>query len=241
VFEMLRRRSWLVPTLIVGGALAFARYRWRDFSRLGENLHRYSAPNVAIYDTFAAAVLDGFFTSVAQALGDLLPNAQVLEVGSGPGRLAVKLAELAAAIRVTGVDITPEMVERANALAARSGVADRVDFRVGDVASLPFPAASFDVVVSTFSLHHWQNPAAGLAETYRVLRPGGVARIYDLVDWIRRFEQRGAGIVALARTSPFEAGGSWTHCIRTRLGPIPLVYLAELRCGQLSATSGGER
>jgi SAM-dependent methyltransferase len=223
--------------LIVGAALAFARYRWRDFGRVGANLHRYSAPNVAIYDTFAAVVLNGFFTSVAQALTELSPNAQVLEVGSGPGRLAVKLAELAPDIRVTGVDITPEMVERANALAARSGIADRVGFRDGDVAALPFPDASFDVVVSTLSLHHWQNPAAGLAEIYRLLRPGGVARIYDLVDWIRRFEQSGAGITELARKSPFGDRGSWTHRISTRLGPIPLVYLAELRREQLSATS----
>jgi SAM-dependent methyltransferase len=224
----------------MGAALAFARFRWRDFGRVWKNLHRYSAPSVGIYDTFAAVVLNGFFSSVAQAFTELSPNAEVLEVGSGPGRLAVRLAELAPHVRVTGVDITPEMVERANALAAQTGVADRATFRVGDVASLPLADASFDVVVSTLSLHHWQNPAGGLAEIYRVLRPGGVARIYDLVDWIRRFEQSGAGIVELARNSPFGDRGSWTYCIRTRLGPIPLVYLAELRRDQLSATRAGE-
>jgi SAM-dependent methyltransferase len=228
VFEMLRPRSWLVPALIVGAALALARYR-RDIGHIAQNLHRYSAPSVDVYDTFAAVVLNGFFSRVAHDLAELSPGAAVLEVGSGPGRLAVKLAELAPDVRVTGVDITPEMVERANALAARTDVADRMEFRIGDVDSLPFADASFDVVVSTFSLHHWQNPAGGLADIYRVLRPGGVARIYDLVDWIRRFEQSGAGIVELARNSPFGDRGSWTHCIIVSLGPIPLVYLAELR------------
>lgn len=232
VTQMLRRKTWLLPALVVGVALVFARHRWRDFGRLVENLHRYSAPNVAIYDAFAAAALKGFFTSVAQGLAELSPRDRVLEVGSGPGRLAVKLAEVAPDVRVTGVDITPEMVERANALAARMGVADRVNFQVGDVAALPFADASFDIVVSTLSLHHWQNPATGLAEIYRVLRPGGVARIYDLVDWIRRFEQGGAGIVELARNSPFANGGTFARSITTRLGPIPLVYLAELRRGQ---------
>jgi SAM-dependent methyltransferase len=226
--------------LIVGAALAFARYRRRAIGRLGENLHRYSAPSVGSYDTFAAVVLNGFLTSVAQTLAEFSPNARVLEVGSGPGRLAVKLAELAPDVQVTGIDITPEMVERANALAARSGVADRVAFRVGDVAALPVADASVDVVVSTFSLHHWQNPAGGLAEIYRVLRPGGVARIYDLVDWIRRFEQSGAGITELARNSPFGDRGSWTYRNSASLGPIPLVYLAELRRDQLSAIREGE-
>ena len=168
-----------------------------------ENWQRYSAPTATLYDAVAAPVLGGFFTRAAKELAELAPRARVLEVGSGPGRLAAKLAALAPEVQVTGVDIAPEMVARANALAARSGVADRVAFRVGDVAALPFPDASFDVVVSTFSLHHWPHPANGLAEIYRVLRPGGVARVYDVVDWIRRFEQGGAGFAELARDSPF--------------------------------------
>jgi SAM-dependent methyltransferase len=239
MFQMLRSRTWLVPVLIVGAALALARYR-RDIGQLGQNLHRYSAPSVDVYDTFAAVVLNGFFSRVTHNFDELSPGGRVLEVGSGPGRLAVRLAELATDVRVTGIDITPEMVERANALAARTDVADRVEFRIGDVASLPFADASFDVVVSTFSLHHWQHPAMGLAEIYRVLRPGGVARIYDLVDWIRRFEQSGAGIMELTRNSPFGDHGSWTHCIIAKLGPIPLVYLAELRRDQLGGTREGE-
>jgi SAM-dependent methyltransferase len=238
---MLLGKRWLVPVLVIGAALAYSQYRRRDFGRLVENIHRYSAPSATLYDALAAPVLGGFFTRVAQDLVELAPRARVLEVGSGPGRLAIKLAELAPGVQVTGVDITPEMVERANLLAVGSGMADRVQFRLGDVASLPFPDASIDVAVSTFSLHHWANPARGLAEIYRVLRPGGVARIYDLVDWIRRFEQRGAGIAELARGSPFGDRGSWTQSMSARLGPIPLVYLAELRREQPSSTIEGER
>jgi ubiquinone/menaquinone biosynthesis C-methylase UbiE len=61
-----------------------------------------------------------------------------------------------------------------------------VRFLVGDVASLPLSDAAFDVVVSTFSAHRWPDPGKGLAEIYRVLRPGGVARIYDLAGWLRQ-------------------------------------------------------
>jgi SAM-dependent methyltransferase len=139
------------------------------------------------------------------------------------------------------VDIAPEMVERADALATSSGLAGRVEFRVGDVAALPFADASFDVVVSTLSLHHWPNPSQGLAEIYRVLRPGGIARVYDVVDWIRRFEQGGAGIGELAQASPFGDRGSWTRRTTVSLGPIPLVYLAELRREPSGAVADGER
>jgi SAM-dependent methyltransferase len=117
-----------------------------------------------------------------------------------------------------------------------SFVDNRVDFRVGDVASLPFPDASFDAVVSTFSLHHWSDPARGLSEIYRVLRPGGVARIYDLVDWLRRFEQGGAGIDQLARESAFGAHGRITIENAMRIGPVPLVYRAELSRERSSIT-----
>jgi ubiquinone/menaquinone biosynthesis C-methylase UbiE len=88
-------------------------------------------------------MLGGFFTRAAREVAELAPRARVLEVGSGPGRLATRLAELAPDVRVTGIDISPEMVERANSLAVRSRVADRVEFRIGDVASLPFADASF--------------------------------------------------------------------------------------------------
>src|SRR5215207_621802 len=204
-------KRWLVPALIVGAALASYHYRRRDLGRLLENLRRYSAPNATLYDAVTAPLLGGFFTRAATDLAELAPWARVLEAGSGPGRLAIKLAELAPDIQVTGVDVTPEMVEKANSLATNSGVADRVEFRVGDVASLPFPDASFDVVVSTFSLHHWPNPAKGLEEIYRVLRPGGVARVYDVVGWIGRFEQGGASIAELAEDSPFEERGAYTQ------------------------------
>jgi ubiquinone/menaquinone biosynthesis C-methylase UbiE len=215
------RWSWArpSPTPTTGSATSAA---------LVENFRRYSAPNATLYDTVTALLFGGFFGRVATELAELAPRGEVPEVGSGPGRLAARLAELAPGVQVTSVDISPEMVERANSLAARSGVAGRVEFRVGDVALLPLPDASFDAVVSTFSLHHWQSPAKGLEEIYRVLRPGGVARIYDVVDWIRRFEQGGPNIVELAKESPFGERGAFRHSITARFGAIPLVYRAEL-------------
>ena len=85
-------------------------------------------------------------------------------------------------LQVTGLDLDPAMIARARANADRPGNGDgrRPSFLVGDAASLAFPDASFDLVVSTLSMHHWADPAAGLAEIGRVLRPGARALIWDL-------------------------------------------------------------
>jgi ubiquinone/menaquinone biosynthesis C-methylase UbiE len=64
---------------------------------------------------------------------------------------------------------------------------------VADVARLPHADASVDLVVSSISLHHWDDPGAGLREVARVLRPGGRAWIYDVRAALRRAAQRADG------------------------------------------------
>jgi ubiquinone/menaquinone biosynthesis C-methylase UbiE len=83
---------------------------------------------------------------------------------------------------VTGLDLDSAMVERARANARRADdlIGTQPSFLVGDVASLAFPDASFDLVVSTLSMHHWADPGAGLTEIARVLRPGGRVLVWDL-------------------------------------------------------------
>ncbi len=126
----------------------------------------------------------------------------VLEIGPGPGVMAVELARLAPSVQVTGVDVDPAMVARATSRAERAGLGDRVSFLVGDAAKLPFRDGSFDLVTSAFSAHHWADAAAGFAEIRRVLRPGASAIVYDLPDRWGRLE-RGAGPLA---DSAAEAG-----------------------------------
>ena len=88
-------------------------------------------------------------------------------VGCGPGRLTIRLAQHG--LDVTGLDLDPAMIERARSNADRPSEGDqrRPSFLVDDVASLAFPDGSFDLVVSTLSMHHWADPTAGLAEIGR--------------------------------------------------------------------------
>jgi ubiquinone/menaquinone biosynthesis C-methylase UbiE len=88
---------------------------------------------------------------------------------------------------MTGLDLDSAMISRARANADRPGGGHqpRPSFLVGDVAALAFPDRSFDLVVSTLSMHHWADPTAGLAEIGRVLRPGARALIWEFRPGVR--------------------------------------------------------
>jgi ubiquinone/menaquinone biosynthesis C-methylase UbiE len=136
-----------------------------------------------VYDAVAHRLLLGsLFDGIAADVAAVVPaGGRVLEVGCGPGRLSIRLARRHG-LDVTGLDLDPAMIERARANAVRPEVGDerRPSFVVADVASLAFPDGTFDLVISTLSMHHWADPAGGLAEISRVLRPGGRALIWDL-------------------------------------------------------------
>jgi ubiquinone/menaquinone biosynthesis C-methylase UbiE len=141
------------------------------------------------YDQRATRLLRGFYRTVAaEVSAAAAPGATVLDVGTGPGRLPATLAERRPDLCLHGADLSPDMVELARH--ARPGIA----FEVADVAALPWPDASLDVVVSTLSAHEWPDPVAAAAELARVLRPGGRLMIYDF-----RFVRLGPLTAALSR------------------------------------------
>jgi SAM-dependent methyltransferase len=139
------------------------------------------------YDTLSRLLLGRFFGRIAADVAAVAPTgARVLEVGCGPGHLSLRLAG-DHGLKVTGLDLDPAMLQRARANADRHGDGGRrqPSYLVGDVAALAFPDRSFDLVVSTLSMHHWADPAAGLAEIGRVLRPGARALIWDFRSGVR--------------------------------------------------------
>lgn len=98
----------------------------------------------------------------------------VLDIGTGPGMMLVELHRFRPDLELTGVDLSADMVAH-----AKRNLGERATVRIADVAELPFEAESFDLVVASYSAHHWEDPAAGAAEIARVLRPGGRLLIYD--------------------------------------------------------------
>jgi ubiquinone/menaquinone biosynthesis C-methylase UbiE len=118
--------------------------------------------------------------TVARRAIALMSQGEAADLGCGPGDLVILLAQMAPKLHVTGVDLSDEMLEQAHARAQEAGFEERVAFRKGDVASIPFPDISLDLVVSTLSLHHWSDPVIVLDEIARVLCPGGAFLIFDL-------------------------------------------------------------
>lgn len=179
------RRTWIVAAgfLAAAGAMAAAALRHgraHDAGRPvpGGMLMR----DVASYDRLSGFLVGSLFRGIADDVASAASkDARVLEVGCGPGHLSISMARRHG-LDVTALDLDPDMIERARANASRPNTVDAnvPSFVVGDVASLPFPDGSFDLVVSTFSLHHWADPTAGLVEIGRVLRPAGRALIWDL-------------------------------------------------------------
>jgi len=97
------------------------------------------------------------------------PGQRVLDVACGTGVVSVTAARLGA--RVSGLDLTPELLDRARQNAGIAGV--EIDWHEGDVEKLPFGDASFDIVLSQFGHIFAPRPEVAIGEMLRVLKPGG--------------------------------------------------------------------
>jgi ubiquinone/menaquinone biosynthesis C-methylase UbiE len=178
-----------------------------------------------------ARILDGL---------DLRGDEAVLDMGCGRGAVLAAVARRLTTGHVTGVDIWNAMDQSGNARevtlrnAALEGVADRVRIETGDMRALPFPDASFDVVVSSLAIHNIRSNddrRKAVAEALRVLKPGGRLAIAD----IRATSHYERALDALGAV----------HVQRRRLGwrfwwgnPFAATSLVTASSGQATASSG---
>ena len=105
------------------------------------------------------------------------PKDSVLDIGCGTGELLVRLAAKYPAARLAGLDPVPAMLDK-----ARRKLSDKVELGVGWANDLPWPDASFDLVVSCNMFHYITHPVEAVQEMERVLRPGGKIVITDWCD-----------------------------------------------------------
>ncbi len=183
------------------------------------------------------------------AVAHFTGHERVLDVGTGAGHTA--LAAARAAREVIGLDLTGEMVDSARSLAGQRGQAN-VTFQLGDALALPFPDASFDAVTNRQSTHHYADPVRAVAETARVLKPGGQFLLIDTVspedpaldtflncfellrdashvrdwrasEWMRMLQAAGFEAEVVERfTIPLD-GDDWTRRMRTPATKVAMI------------------
>jgi ubiquinone/menaquinone biosynthesis C-methylase UbiE len=110
-------------------------------------------------------------------LAGLREGALLVDVGCGAGHATALVGRRFTGLRIVGVDLSGEMLARAR---RETAVVPGVKLLRGDAMRLPIADASFDVAVSMASIKHWPDRARGVAEMFRVLRPGGRAFIMEV-------------------------------------------------------------
>lgn len=105
---------------------------------------------------------------------------EMLDVGTGPGRVPIALCRADRHFRVLGVDLAGPMLDLARRNVADAELNDRIRFARGDAKNLPFPDGRFEAVVSNTIIHHIPDPEPALAEMVRLVAPGGTLMVRDL-------------------------------------------------------------
>jgi SAM-dependent methyltransferase len=213
-------------TVAVGALFVARRGHVGRFLRAVDQRAGVFAPRGAgLYNAVAPRILRPLYRLVAddiKALPDSVMSSEikaVLEIGSGPGELALEIARRLPGAEVVGIDLAEAMIERAIERVRAERLDGRVGFLLADGAALPLADASFDVAVSTLSLHHWAEPATVFAEIDRVLRPGGVALIYDL----RPFAYLRHELEVFLAGTAFASAPVERELVR--LGPLPALFV----------------
>ncbi|MGD0078083.1 MAG: class I SAM-dependent methyltransferase [Sedimentisphaerales bacterium] len=137
-------------------------------------------PGSVFYNTISlSAIFQKHYELVTKDILSYCSQGGLLDIGTGPAWLLLKIHQQYPQMRLVGIDSSPAMVIKARQNVAATGV---IEIKQGNANHIPFPDCSFDIVVSTASIHHWKEPTVGLNEVYRVLKEGGYALVYDLVS-----------------------------------------------------------
>jgi ubiquinone/menaquinone biosynthesis C-methylase UbiE len=127
----------------------------------------------------------------------------VLDVGTGTARIPIEICRRTDRLRITAVDLASQMLDLARRNVAERGCDDFIRLERVDAKWLPYPDSSFDAVISNSIVHHIPQPVRVMREMLRVLRPGGLLFVRDLL--------RPADAETIARLLSKYAGGTNDH------------------------------
>jgi len=136
-------------------------------------------PFTRFYDRYPNRMFVKWFQRIAANIKDRAISGNILDIGTGPGRLPIEIAKQVKNVKVFGIDLSEDMIRLAKRNADKEGVGDRVEFRVNSAYDTGFENNSIDLVVSTETIHHLSKPLIAFNEMYRIIRRGGEAWLFD--------------------------------------------------------------
>lgn len=166
-----------------------------------------------------------------------------LDVGTGPGYVAVEIARRRPGLSFVGLDLAAYMVKEATHQASEAGLDGHGLWLQADGHYLPFADGSFDLVVSSFALHHWHDPLHVFNEVARVLAPEGRYYIADVCREVNAFQRLFAYASIPAISLPFgsyRGYGGYYESVRagyTRAEAQDLLEQSALPPGQVGFES----
>lgn len=132
------------------------------------------APRYDFLNRLLSMGIDRRWRTKAVRLLKYQAGSRILDVATGTGDVALEIAKTTpASVKITGADFCQEMIELGQAKVAASPYSGRIDFRVAPCEDLPFPNNTFDSITIAFGIRNVVDRKLGLAEMWRVLRPGG--------------------------------------------------------------------
>lgn len=135
---------------------------------------------VEIFDQFAKGIRDKGWNNVGSIIKAGIVKGNVLEIGPGPGYVGLEWLKKFPKSKLTGCEISPNMIKLATRNTAEYGLQENVNYVEGNCMDMPFEDESFDGVFSEGSLHEWEDPICAFNEIFRVLKPGGAFCISDM-------------------------------------------------------------
>lgn len=133
------------------------------------------------------------FNSFLSTLNKLNIQGKYLEIGSGPGTLTQIVAKQHPNVKITAMDISKDMIELAQQ-DLNDSLKARINYIIGDACNINSikDLGEFDLIYSTFTMHHWDNAEMAIKNLYSILKDNGVLYIFDLkrVFWLYYFKSQ---------------------------------------------------
>ena len=170
------------------------------------------AATVETYDQMQRGLRDKGLLETNEVVANGLTRGRVLELGPGPGYLGLEWLKSTQGTLLEGLDISPDMIERARRNARAYNLQDRAEYVCSSGASMPYADESFDAAFTAGSLHEWTEPRRTFSELARVLRSRGRLFVTDfrrdinpifkwIMWWIANHKVMRAGLLTSIRAS----------------------------------------